>query len=78
MLDPTKSKKIRLRRALRREDLLLVKSRTRNENASDYGCYMIIDPYRNAVVAGAGSNGPSFSLEDVQEWLQEFLAESEA
>lgn len=78
MFDPIKLKKNRLRRALRREGLSLVKSRTRNDEAYDYGCYMIVDPYMNAVVAGAETGRPGFSLDDVHEWLQEYLPSATA
>lgn len=60
----------RLRRMAERQDLRLVKSRTRDPRATGYGCWMIVDVDANAAVAGVGATGrPDFSLEDVERYL---------
>lgn len=62
----------RLRRMVKAQGYALVKSRARYERALDFGCYMIIDPFINGVVAGVGPTGrPDFSLDEVEDWLAE-------
>lgn len=60
----------RLRRMAERQGLALFKSRRRDPRAIDYGCWMIVDPTINAVVAGTAATGrPEMSLDDVEAWL---------
>lgn len=62
------NREARLRRVADRHGLILTKSRTRNQNAPDYGRYVIVDKSSNTVVAGAGPTGlPSFDLDDVEQ-----------
>ena len=59
----------RLRRAARRQGLMLVKSRRRDRGAADYGTYGIIDPQRDAWVAWRGAHGYGMDLDRVEAWL---------
>jgi hypothetical protein len=43
----------RLRRMAEREGLALSKSRRRDPQAIDYGGWMVVEPFMNAVVGGA-------------------------
>ena len=61
----------RCRRALSRRGFTLQKSRRRDPRAVDYGGYMIVDAATNTVVAGAGSNAFSMSLDEVEAWLKD-------
>ncbi len=56
----------RLRNAAKRQGYDIVKSRTRDPRALDYGGYMIVDPYDNTVEAGSGFN---LTIGDVEKWL---------
>ncbi|MFW6124992.1 MAG: hypothetical protein ACOC46_02490 [Pirellulales bacterium] len=70
MSNDEKVRENRVRRKAARRGLRVVKSRRRDPDAIDYGCYMIVDVDMNAVVAGtAGTQRPNFSLDDVEEWL---------
>lgn len=67
-----KTRETRLRRMAERQGLRLVKSRRRDPRAIDYDRWMIVDPYRNAVVTGAEVTGrPNLTLDDVEAWLTE-------
>ncbi len=56
----------RIRRLLKKEELLLRKSRVRNwEVAAHRGGYQVIN-FNNVIVAGEGY---AFSLDDVERWL---------
>jgi hypothetical protein len=59
----------RLRRVAARRGLRLEKSRRRDPNAIDYGGYMLVDAYRNIVVAGASPHAFSCSLADIEHEL---------
>ena len=60
-----------LRRMAQRQGYRLVKSRRRDPLAWDYDRWMILSIDANAVVAGTeGIGRPSWSLDDVEEWLQ--------
>ena len=60
----------RARRAAKRQGLELKASGRRDPRAIDYACYMLVDPFRNMIVAGVGATGrPEFSLDDVEEYL---------
>lgn len=71
MTDPEKVRENRLRRMASRQGLMLKRSRRRDPRASDYGCYWLIDAWTNVVVAGAGPNGPSMDLDEVEAALNE-------
>jgi len=62
-----KAREARLRRMLRKEDVLLRKSRVRYTHGNDYGEYMLVDA-SNCIVAGEWFN---LSLDDVERWLNE-------
>ncbi len=65
-----KVREVRLRRMAERQGLRIHKSRRRDPKALSYGCWMIVDPYSNAVVAGAGLTGePDLGLDDVELYL---------
>jgi hypothetical protein len=60
----------RLRAAAARQGYQLVKSRRRDPLAPDYGCWMIIDPDTNTMIAGAEVSGrPSMTLDQAEQWL---------
>ena len=59
----------RLRRVAARRGLRLEKSRRRDPNAIDYGGYMLVDAYRNIVVAGASPHAYSCSLAEIEHEL---------
>ena len=68
--DSEKVRENRLRRMAERQGLRLVKSRRRDPRAIDFGCWMIVDPAINAVVAGTEVVGrPHWSLDDVERFL---------
>jgi hypothetical protein len=58
----------RLRRAARRQGLVLAKSHCRTPEAMVYGTYMIVDMHTNAAVA-SDPGGYGLSLDDVAEAL---------
>ena len=60
----------RIRRKLKRMNFCLAKSRRRDPDAIDYGCYMITDMYSNAVVFGAQNGWRDLSLDDVEKWIR--------
>ncbi len=61
-----------IRRKLARMGYRLVKSRRRDRDALDYGCYEVVDVRTNFAVFGVGVMGlPSASLEEVKEWIEE-------
>lgn len=66
-----KVKENRLRRVAERRGLRLEKSRRRDPQAMDFGGFMLIDSYRNFVVAGAHPYAYSLSLDDVEKSLGE-------
>jgi hypothetical protein len=53
------------RRAAKRIGLMARKSRTRTIHLNDHGGYMLIEPYRNCVVAGERFD---LTAEDVIAW----------
>jgi hypothetical protein len=56
----------RLRRMAQRQGLVLQKSRRRDPRAIDYGRWLIVDPNRNAIVAGEPGR---WTLDDVERFL---------
>lgn len=71
MSQEEKIRENRLRRMASRQGLAIRKSRTRDPRAIDYGRWVIIDPYADAVVAGTGGIGrPHWSLDDVERYLE--------
>jgi len=62
-----------IRRKLARMGYRLVKSRRRDPDALDYGCYEVVDVRTNFAVFGLGPvmGLPSASLEEVKEWIEE-------
>ena len=61
----------RLRRAAKRQGLVLIKSRSRDPRAIDYGGYMLADAEDNTVVAGELGSSRSLSLTEIAEQLLE-------
>ena len=57
----------RLRRMAARQDLILKKSKRRDPQAIDYGCYMLVNAH-NGVVAGANPGWADFNLDDVEKY----------
>jgi hypothetical protein len=57
----------RMRRAVARQGLFLSKSTRRDPRAVDYGCWYIIDPHSEQIIAGDQSR--LSSLEDVERWV---------
>jgi hypothetical protein len=60
----------RVRAKARRQGLQLMKSRTRNREAVQWGTYMLVDPYTNTVAMGMPS-GFGLSLDDIDGALNE-------
>lgn len=65
-----RSRENRVRRAAQRQGLAIQKSRRRDPQAVDYGGYMLIDPYTNFVLLGAGVFAYSADLDDIEEFLK--------
>jgi hypothetical protein len=61
-----KTREQRLRRAARRQGLELMKSRTRDPRALDYGRWYILDGQTSAIVAGDPNR---MDLDDVERYL---------
>jgi hypothetical protein len=61
----------RLRLKLRRMGYRLEKNRIRDPQAYNYGGYMVIDGWRNFVVAGSHPCSFAMTLEDVEDWIKE-------
>ena len=61
----------KLRRMAQRQGLRVVKSRRRDPQAYDYNGYMILDTAINGIVAGSQPMEFSFSLDDVERFLQQ-------
>ncbi len=70
MHNEEKARESRVRRLAASFDLALVKSRRRNPEVPDYGCFAVVDPYRNAIVYGVWGGGFAASLDEVEEWLR--------
>lgn len=66
-----KARDSRLRRIARQQGLRLVKSRSRNPLAIDYGGYMIVDAASNVVLAGELNTPMAMSLDAVERYLTE-------
>jgi hypothetical protein len=60
----------RLRRAAERQGLALSKSRRRDPNALDFGCYVLVNPMLNAIVFGAASGRYDQTLDDIEAYLE--------
>ncbi len=65
----------RLRRWAKPLGMALRKSRVRRPHLNDQGGYMIVDPYRNVVIAGERFD---WGLDDVESYLGERQRELEA
>ncbi len=72
MTDGEKIRENRLRRMADRQGLALRKSGRRDPRAIDYGMYALVDPNKNAIVAGAQSGRFDFTLDDVEHYLMGF------
>ena len=66
-----KTRENRLRRKADRMGLRLVKSRRKDTDAIDYGCYMLVDASVNVAVYGVGEvmGLPAASIDDVEKYL---------
>jgi hypothetical protein len=60
----------RLRRMAERQGLALRKSRRRDPRALEFGTYMLVDPYRNAIAAGDVNRGYGLSLDEIEAELE--------
>jgi hypothetical protein len=67
--DPQKIREDRLRRMAQRQGLMLEKSRRRDPNALDFGCYRLIDTNTKGVVFGATPLPYSATLDEIEAWL---------
>ncbi len=65
-INDAKTRENRLRRAAHRQQLQLVKSRSRHPQAPDYGGYMLVDLYTNTIVAGELHSPLALSLDEVE------------
>lgn len=69
MGESLKVRENRIRRKADRQGLRLLKSRRRDEDAIDFGGYMLVDAQTNAAVLGSGAFAYQASLEDVEAFL---------
>jgi hypothetical protein len=67
--DQDSMRESRARRAIARIGYSLAKSRRRDDRYPDFGLFHIVDPYRNAVIAGGSPWAFSMSLDDVEAWI---------
>jgi hypothetical protein len=70
--DAEKIRENRLRRALHRRGLILMKSRARDPRDLTYGGYQIVDPTHGGPVAGWGNanRGYALDLDGVEDWAK--------
>ncbi len=61
-----KNRERRLRYALNKAGYLLRKSRVRNIHLDNFGDYMVVDLYTNAVVVGSRFD---YTLDNVEAWF---------
>jgi hypothetical protein len=61
----------RVRREAARQGYRLLKSRTRKVDAPDFGGFMLVDAERNWHIGGGNPYAFSWSLDDVEAWLNE-------
>jgi hypothetical protein len=66
MEDSEKVRENRLRRAAKRQGLVLTKSRRRDPRATDYGRYWLTD--RNN--RGIGSSTDGYTLDEIEQYLE--------
>jgi hypothetical protein len=59
----------RCRRAAKRQGLKVIKSRSRDPRAVDYGGYMIVNTYTNTIKAGELGTPDVLSLAEVAQYL---------
>ena len=70
-----KTRETRLRRMAKRQGLELMKSRTRDPRALDYGRWYVCDPWTNSIVAG----DPGYmNIDDIERYLLDGDAERRA
>lgn len=70
MTTTEKTRETRLRRMADRQGLRLLKSRTRDPRAIDYGAYMLVDIAIGGAVFGTGALGRAdATLDDIEEYL---------
>ena len=67
--EPDKVAENRVRRQAKRLGLEVKKSRAKRTHLDNYGGYMIVDIYRNNIVAGEKYD---LMLDDVQQWLNAY------
>ena len=60
----------RLRRAAQRQELVLVKSRSRDPLAVDYGTYQLRDKSGKVILAGTVRGGFGLSLDQIETHLR--------
>jgi len=70
MLSNDAARESRLRHHLRKQNLLLRKSRVRNAHYNNEGGYMIVDGYRNYVVVVSRFE---CDLDDIEEFLNDWM-----
>lgn len=65
-----KARENRLRRMADRQGLRLVKARSRDPQAIDYGCYALADIETSGIVFGVGAIGRfDASLDEIEDYL---------
>lgn len=69
MAEHDKVREDRLRRAARRQGLILEKSRRRDPRATDFGAFRIVNEQTSAVVASGADGGFGLNLDQVEEHL---------
>jgi len=69
MAEHDKVREDRLRRAARRQGLILEKSRRRDPRATDFGAFRIVNEQTSAVVASGADGGFGLNLDQVEAHL---------
>lgn len=69
-----KRRETRLRRLAADMGLALSKSRARDPNRLDYGCYRIVNSETGSCIAGTYPYAYSLTIDDVEETLEDMLA----
>ena len=71
-----KTRENRIRRKVTRLGYVLTKSRRKDPDAVDFGCYVITD-LNNCVIWGAAPGWFDLSLDDVEAWIQDEVKQAE-
>jgi len=73
----TKYKEDQMRRVAKRQGLMLVKSRTRDPRAIDYGCYALADMDRRIVHGIGAAERFAASFDEIRDYLNKSVSAAE-